>query len=245
MCLLFLNASSCSLQHLPGGTGTAGRQDSEYGGYMHVHVFKYIKSSHQKCQEGWERPSSLLCKRSVKKILQSPHRKILPSSTVSEVDFTFKARIQILCLIYIYRHVYTCLIYIYRHVGAWVHITHTHYVCFLCTLRVLYMDFLLSLPESWQDTWEPLHWPQQTLLRHLKKQQGGQSELQLHWFQWLPGRQTRNFFLFPECRAFWTFRGSLWTSIKRDLFNVWVCLRRGSQINQANVEFTCFQHLYK
>lgn len=36
--------------------------------------------------------------------------------------------------------------------------------------------------------------------------------------------------IFPDHRAFWNFWGSLWTSIKCDLFNVWICQRRGSQI---------------
>lgn len=46
----------------------------------------------------------------------------------------------------------------------------------------------------------------------------------------------KHFFSFLEHRELWTFWESLWTSIKCDLFNVWICRRRGSQINWANVE---------
>lgn len=114
----------------------------------------------------------------------------------------------------------------------------THHVCafFVFTGHSAWI-FCSPCLESWPDTWEHLHTDLSKLCTGLPKSTMGQSEFQnyiaLSGFQ--EGKRGI-FFSFLDHREFWTFWESLWTSIKCDLFNVWICQRRGSQINWANVE---------
>lgn len=119
-------------------------------------------------------------------------------------------------------------------------ISQASHVCFVCIHRVFCMDFLLSLPASWQHTWEPLHWPQQTWLRPLPRDNLNSRIMLLRVVSKKAKQET---FFPPDRRAFWNFWRSVWTFIKRVLVSVWIC-RRGGQIKQTDVEITCFQHLY-
>lgn len=195
-----------------------------------MHVFKYIKAPYQKPQEGWGgRPSSLPCKRSVNNRFQTLCQKILPSTAVSGFHSESKNP-NPLPDIYTYMYVYIDLCMCNTH-------KHTPHMCFFFIHWAFCMDFLLSLPESWPDIWEHLHTDLSKLCTGLSKSTMGQSEFQnyiaLSGFQ---EGKWETFFSFLDHREFWTFWESLWTSIKCDLFNVWICRRRGSQINWANVE---------
>lgn len=115
--------------------------------------------------------------------------------------------------------------------------THTTCVLFLHSQGILHGFSALLAWKLSRHLGTSTDWPQQTLHRSLKKHYGTIWIPQLHCFEWFPRRQRRNgVFSFLDHREFWTFWESLWTSIKRDLFNVWIRQRRGSQINWANVE---------
>lgn len=155
-------------------------------------------------------------------------QKELPSTAFTEFTFTF--------ISYWKQEFKSFARHMYTHVCN----THTPHVHFFCIHRVFCMDFLLSLPESWPDTWEHLHTDLSNLCTGLSKSTMGQSKFQnyiaLSGFQEGKRETFFVFFSFLDHREFWTFWESLWTSIKCDLFNVWICRRRGSQINWANVE---------
>jgi len=103
----------------------------------------------------------------VEKRLYSPHRNILSSSAVSEVDFTFKARIQILCLTYI----------MYVYIGMWVCVC----MCITCALFA-FMErsasiFCCPCPKA-EEIPGSLYTDLSKLCSGLSKSTSGQSEFQ-------------------------------------------------------------------